>query len=236
MNMTLIIVGILFVVFAVVGYWKGFIKIVASLAATILTIVLVTVMTPFVSDFLLKTLPLEQTMQEKCDEILLDALGEGMSIDTIDGSREQQITAIENAKIPDFFRQLLLANNKAEIYASLGVNTFTDYIGSYFAKLIANILAFLLLAVVVTIVVQILLGVLGVIGKLPVVGGINRLAGGVLGLAIALILVWVFFLLITLLYNTGFGRQCFADISENAFLKYLYDNNILMNYLTKFRV
>lgn len=239
MNGLLIAVGLIFLVCLIVGYKRGFIKIVASLAATLATIVLVAFLTPYVSSVLLKTVPIEEMMQDKCMEILLSGQdgGEEVSIpEEVDNSREVQIAIIENAKLPEFFQQLLLENNNEEIYKTLGVTTFSEYIGSYLARLVANILSFVLTLIVVTIVVRTILFTVGFIGKLPVIGGLNRVAGGILGLGTGLIVVWVLFIIITLMYDTEIGKQCFESIGENEFLTYLYDNNVLMNYITKFRI
>ena len=236
MNGLLIAVGLIFFVCMIVGYKRGFIKIVASLAATIATIVLVAFLTPYVSGALLKAVPLERMMQKKCVEILVPDQAEGATIpEEVENSKEAQILLIENAKLPNVFQQLLLENNNHEIYKTLGVTTFSEYIGSYLARLIANIVSFLLTLIVVTIVVRTILCAVGFIGKLPVIGGFNRVAGGVLGIGTGLIIVWVLFIIITLMYDSEIGKQCFDGIAENKFLTYLYENNILMNYITKFR-
>ena len=235
MNGLLIAVGLIFLVCMIVGYTRGFIKIVASLAATVATIVLVTFLSPYVSGVLLKTVPIEEMMQEKCMEILMSNQ-EGVTVsDDVENSQDAQFFMIENAKLPEVFQQLLLDNNNPEIYKTLGVTTFSEYIGSYLARLIADIVSFLLTLIVVTIVVRTILCTVGFIGKLPVIGGLNRIAGGILGIGTGLIVVWVLFIIITLMYDSEIGRQCFASIAENEFLTYLYENNILMNYITKFR-
>ena len=238
MNGLLIAVAVIFLVGMFWGYYKGFIKIVASLATTIATIALVGFLTPYVSDMVMKVVPMESLMQEKCIEILFPESKETEEYtipDEIEGSRDAQISLIEQAKIPDLFRQSLLENNNEEIYESLGVTKFSEYVGSYLARLLANIISFLLVLVVVTIAVRIIVSALGIIGKLPVIGGINRLAGGVLGIGTGLIIVWVMFVVITLLYNTEIGEMCFSYIEESKFLTELYNNNILLNFITKFR-
>lgn len=237
MNGLLIVVGIIFLISVLVGYKQGFIKIAASLAVTIAIIVLVGLLTPYVSDAILKIFPIEQTMQEKCKEILLSEQegGEAVLPEGVETSRDAQITLIENAKLPEMFQQLLVANNNDEIYETLGVTRFTDYVGSYLAKLIANIIGYLLTFVVVSIVGRVIIGMLGIIGKLPVIGGLNRIGGAVVGLGTGLVIVWVVFIFITLLYDTEIGKTCFENIAENGFLTNLYNNNILMNYITKFR-
>ena len=235
MNGLLIAVGLIFLVCMIVGYTRGFIKIVASLGATVATIVLATFLSPYVSGVLLKTVPIEEMMQEKCMEILMSNQ-EGVTVsDDVENSQDAQFFMIENAKLPEVFQQLLLDNNNPEIYKTLGVTTFSEYIGSYLARLIADIVSFLLTLIVVTIVVRTILCTVGFIGKLPVIGGLNRIAGGILGIGTGLIVVWVLYIIITLMYDSEIGRQCFASIAENEFLTYLYENNILMNYITKFR-
>ena len=66
-------------------------------------------------------------------------------------------------------------------------------------------------------------------------GGMNRLAGGILGIGTGLVVVWILFVILTLIYDTEIGTLCFAHIAESEFLTKLYNNNILMNYITKFR-
>ena len=51
------------------------------------------------------------------------------------------------------------------------------------AKVIADFVGFLLTLLIVTIVVRTIVYMLGLISDLPVIGGLNRIAGGVLGMA-----------------------------------------------------
>lgn len=241
MNELLIVVGIIFLICVINGVSRGFVKIVASLAATIAIIILVAIATPFVSDTIMTVTPIEKVMQEKCNEILginleVQEDEEQEEVEAKEFTREEQITMLENAELPDFVKELLLENNNSEIYKSLGVSLFSDYVGSYLARLLANAIGFLLTFLVVSIIVRTILYMLGIISDLPVIGGINRVAGGALGLGTGLIVVWILFIMITLLYDTGLGKACFENIAENEFLTFLYNNNILMQYITKFRV
>lgn len=239
MNGLSIVIAAIFLGCAVWGYYKGFLKIVVSLSATLVTIILVGFLTPYVSGMIVKTFSLDETMQKKCIEILVPEAENGETPalpDGVETSRETQITLLENAKIPEMFRQLLLENNNDEIYKSLGVTTFTEYVGSYLAKIVANIISFLLTFIVVTVIIRAITYTLGIIGKLPVIGGLNRVAGGLVGIGTGLVVVWVLFIIITLMYESKIGTLCFQHIAENEFLTGLYNNNILMNFITKFRV
>ena len=236
MNELLIAVGVIFLICLIVGFVRGFIKIVASLAVTIATIILVMFLSPYVSNAILEHTPLEKKVQEYCAGLLTSEEQEPASAEEFrenDYTREEQISMIEGAKLPGVFQKLLLDNNNSEIYETLGVKTFGDYICRYFAKLIADILGFLLTFLVLTIVARIVVYVFGFIEKLPIIGGFNRVAGGALGLVTGLIFVWVLFVAITLLYRTDFGMNCFKNIEESQILTFLYDNNLLMKFIGK---
>ena len=240
MNMVLGITALIFLLCLLDGLKRGFIKIVASLAATLITIVVVVVMTPYVSSILGKIIPMESLITTNCIEVLfpeekMNKVDFQEMLPSIELSREEQITLVENSKLPEMFKELILENNNGEIYNALGVGNFGEYLVKYLAKLLLNIISFLLTFLVVTIVLRTIIYMLGFISDLPVIGGLNRIAGGVLGLGKALIIVWVIFAIITLAYDTEFGAACMQQIKENEYLKLIYDNNILMNYMVKFK-
>ncbi len=234
MNILLLIVGVIFLGCMFIGYKKGLVKIVASLLASVIIIVLVGSVTPYVSSWLRKATPLEKAVQDKIMKMVTPDGEEGGALLNVELPREQQISLIEDSELPEMFQQMLLENNNSEAYATLGVTTFGEYVSSYVAKVVADIAAFLITLLLVMIVVRVLIGMLGILNKLPVIGGINRLAGGALGIGIAILVVWILFIVVTLLYNTALGKMCLEDIAESPILTTLYDSNILMKFITKF--
>lgn len=149
--------------------------------------------------------------------------------------RDVQVAAIEKADLPDVFKNLLSVNNNSEIYKELGVDTFAQYVGSYLARLIINIVAFLCTFVLITIVLQAIVFALDIVSNLPVLGFINRLAGGAIGVIGALVIVWTVFVVITLLYTTSFGKEMYRMIQSDAILKTIYEYNPIMKLATIFR-
>ena len=149
-------------------------------------------------------------------------------IESADVPRDVQIAAIEAADLPQIFKNLLTENNNDEIYADLGVQTFAQYVGSFLAKLIINILAFLGTFILVSLILRAIVFALDIVSNLPLLGLVNRLAGGAVGAVGALIIVWVLFILVTLLYMTSIGKEAAQMIRENGFTKLLYEYNPLM--------
>ena len=228
MNELLLVVAGIFLLCMIIGVNRGFIRIVAALFTTLLILVAVVVASPYVSTFLKEHTPLEGMIQEKCADIL--------TVDGLDtSSRDGQIAIVEHSELPGFYKELLLENNNAEVYAALGVTTFVEYVTAYFTKLLCDIIAFLVTFLVATAVIRTALYILGVIGDLPLIGGLNRLAGGAVGLATGLLVVWILFIAITLLYDLSISKLFLQNIEESEILQFLYNNNILMDYVTKFR-
>ena len=66
------------------------------------------------------------------------------------------------------------------------------------------------------------------IGELPILGFFNHLGGAVVGAAAALVIVWLLFLIITLLYNNAIGQSCFEMIEKKQYSDiFLYDKQYI---------
>lgn len=168
---------------------------------------------------------------------ILDGLGNAAEdmleeAEEVDLPRDMQIAVIEGADIPEVFKNLLLVNNNSAIYEKLGVTNFAAFVAKYMARVIVNVTAFLLAFVVVSIVLRAIIFSLNVIAELPVFGFVNRLSGGVLGMIGVLILVWVAFVIITMLYTTEIGREMFEMIQSNVILSAIYEHNPIMRMAT----
>ncbi|MGN0422563.1 MAG: CvpA family protein [Lachnospiraceae bacterium] len=170
---------------------------------------------------------------------VLDGLDSGQqtaerAIEGAEIPREMQTQAIQQADLPNVFKSLLTVNNNSEIYQQLGVETFAQYVGSYLAKLIINIVAFLITFVLISIILRAIVFALDIVSSLPGVGIVNRLAGGVIGMVGAMVIVWTLYIIITLMYTTTVGKELFQMIQENQFLTMLYEYNPIMKLATIF--
>ena len=170
---------------------------------------------------------------------MLDGLtgGSGSSVENVienaDIPESLQETMIKSADIPEVFRNLLLKNNNKEMYDELGVTTFPQYIGAYVARLVINIIAFILTFIVVTVIIRAVVFALDIVSELPVIGFFNHLAGGALGIGIALIIVWILFMIVTLMYTTAVGKEIYEMVQNNSILKLIYDCNPVMRMAVK---
>ena len=171
---------------------------------------------------------------------ILDGLlvGEQTAADAMDEAeipRDIQMEAIRNADLPDVFKSLLMVNNNSEIYEQLGVTTFAQYVGGFMAKLFIDIVSFLCTFLLVTIIFRAIVFALDIVAELPGIGAVNHLVGGLMGAVGALVIVWILFLVITLLFTTAIGKEMFRMIEASGFLQALYDYNPVLKVATLFR-
>ncbi len=152
----------------------------------------------------------------------------------LDLPAEMQDEAIETAQIPEAFKNLLTKNNNSETYEQLGVASFADYVGSFLAKLIVNILSFLGLFLIVTIILRAIVFALDFVSELPVLGAVNRVAGGAVGLVIAMIIIWFLFMIVAIFFATSWGGEIYNGIQGNAFTRFLFNNNPIMSLAVRF--
>ena len=59
----------------------------------------------------------------------------------------------------------------------------------------------------------------------------NLGAGVAVGALEGLVILWIVFIVITMLGSTGFGQNCLTMINESKILNFLYDSNILSKFL-----
>ncbi len=151
------------------------------------------------------------------------------SLSDINIPSDIQGQAIEGADMPEVFKNLLQKNNNSDTYAELGVKTFAEYVGKYLSNLIIYLVSYVLTFFVVTLILRAIIFSLDIVADLPVLGFVNRLAGGVVGVFCAAIVVWIVFIIITLLYTTEAGRALYDTIQGEPYLKALYDFNPILN-------
>lgn len=223
MNILLIIVGILMVYHTIDGYRKGVLRKSVSAFSLIISLVLVMIAVPWLNGFLRETTYYE-SIQKKCTESFLKT-------EFDPEVKTEQIKAIESMELPGFVKELLVENNNGEIYDVLEVDDFYEYVGAYLANLVLWAVSFVISFIIVWILFKILVTVLDVVAKLPILRTINHVAGAVLGVAVAIMAVWVLFILITIFGNNEICSSLYRMIGDNEFLLLLYNRNLILKLL-----
>ena len=207
----------------IMGFRKGFVKEIVSVFFMLISFLLVWAVNPYVNTFVKEYTPVYDTIQDKCQTMVSEQIGNKKTLD-----KEEQNQVMENMELPDLLKNALVENNTAETYRYLAVSTFTEYISDSLAVMAVNGLSFLISFVLSAAVIKLLGFILNVLTKLPVINGINKIAGAAVGGIKCIIFIWIAFLVLTLLCNTTLGQQGMALIQQDAFLNFLYSQNVFV--------
>jgi len=225
-NLLLIAVLIVFGVLINRGYKKGFLKIIVSFLGMILILSAVRRVSPYVSDFLIENTGTYEKLQMSITERFAEA--NSVYDNTIP---QNQTLTIKSYDLPELIKGLLIENNTEEMYQNLIVELFDEYVSAYLARTAIKALSFVVLFVVFIILFKLILVMVDIISKIPLLGGLNRLAGAALGFIEALLIVWIFFFVTVLLVGQQSGAWMFEMIGQSKILTALYNSNILISLI-----
>lgn len=220
-----IVVGVFLISMVLHGHHKGFIRLAVSMVALIATLFIVNTAMPKVSAFLRDNTPVLSWIYQSVEKV--SGLDKAKAAGVREGVPSEQRIAIESLNIPEEIKELLIENNNNEVYQALGVEAFTDYIGKYLANIIVNLLGFVLLFLVVYIGLRVIMKALDVVARLPILSGLNQVAGALLGGVQGLFYLWLGCLILTACSGTGWAMALIRQIEGSSWLSFLYEYNIV---------
>ena len=190
MNWLLPAVGLFIILSSWDGHHKGFIRKIVGVLSLALTLIITSVVSPYLHVFLKESTGLYGFLQnsiEGSDMELLDAL---------------RVLGMENA------------------------------VSGYLADEILRWAAFLIALLLAGVLIRGIVFSLGIVSHLPILHGLNKTAGLLLGFAEGVVLVWIFFVVITVCASTSVGGQLLKMTAQSSILSWLYRNNLLLNWLS----
>lgn len=226
-----VLVAVYLLVMVLHGHYRGFIRLAVSFTALIITLIIVRTALPYVTTYVTE----KTDFRDKIGSKILQAVG----LDPTEKDKEdfwqlnqttlpdEQRLIIEGLDLPDSIKETLITNNNREIYQILGVDAFSDYLSAYLSQAVIQSLCFIFLFITVFILIQIAVRWLDLIAKLPIINGINQLAGAVLGGIQGLLYLWIGCIVLSAFTSTPFGMAVMEQIEKSNWLYILYHNNFL---------
>lgn len=227
-NWLSIAAGVYLLVMILHGHYRGFIRLAVSMVALVLSLGLVHAAMPTVTQYLKNNTTINQVLAEN----MKNAAGVGKLTEQEDAIGQSEPSSvqrmiIEGLNLPENVKTALIDNNTSEVYELLGVNAFADYIGNYLADMVLNTVGFVLLFILVYLAIRLVMGWLDLLAKLPVLSGINQIAGALLGAVEGLVFLWILCLVLTACSGTAWGMDLIRQVEASPWLSFLYTHNFL---------
>ncbi len=223
MNWLLVVVIGIIIYYGFQGRRRGFIRTVFSLSSLVIALFLTYTVSPYISKTLQNSDKLYQYVSTTVDKVI-----KAEKEDTI----SDQVEYIDGLNLPKSLKKALIENNNKEVYTAFAVKSFQDYVNHYVAYLVINALSFIVTLIMIRIVLLIIANALDIISKLPLINGLNKSAGLLIGILHGLIVIWVLCILLTAFSGSKWGVELYNQINESQVLTVIYDNNLLLNGIT----
>lgn len=208
---------IILLVYILKGWIKGFIKTIFSMFAIIVSIICAMIISPYVSNIIQKNENMSNYIHKEISNLL-------------DLEKDNKKLEIQDIQLPQVIQDILIDNNTKDIYNNLNVETLQDYIIEYLYLMIINILSFLITYLIIYIALLILITILDLISKLPLINGVNKIAGIIVGFVQGLIVIWILGIFLTIFGKPIFGADIYNTINSSFIFNIVYNNNILLDY------
>jgi len=219
MNILLIIVLAVFALSVFGGYKKGFLKTAFELVSWVLVLLLCNYATPIVTNILIEKTDIEVMVQTTIDAKIGEVITE-----TLETSGVAEL----EAALPAELKTALLGENGSlkDVVANGEALDTTSLVNG-----IVGILGFVITVIVLRFAMVVVEIVLAIIGKLPLIGPLDKILGLGCGAVKGVILCWVVLAVVSVLALTGVNTEFAAYISQSELLTWLQDNNLLLNLI-----
>lgn len=209
MILDIILIALLVLAFFI-GYKKGFVKSVWKITALILTIVLILILKTPAVKFLSGT-NLAVTINTKISESLPQ--GGGVNI-------------AQTLNLPEF----LQGEVDSQITTAQGL-PISDTVNSSLTSLFITIIACVGLFIIIRLILAAVFMIITAVTELPLIKGVNKLVGGLLGAVNILFIVYLLLAVMSLFASAD--NMLFEEINNTQLVKYLYNYNILLQLFMK---
>lgn len=227
--LTIIVIAILALT-VWLGWKKGLIRTIFSLCSLVISLALVWILFPHVSSILEGFSPLRDTVYEHVDEFISEELAPHLpELPQIDTSAQNEL--ITKLPLPEELLEKLTQNNTIDVYESLGVESFFEYLATTVTNLIIQGASLLLTLIIVLIAVHLLINVLDLVAKLPGLNAANKGGGAIIGLVVGYLIIQIIFVVITVFSGTEWGKSLMVQVNESAILTFLYNSSATIKML-----
>lgn len=237
MNWLLLVAVAIIGAFSFIGWRVGFVKSVFSLVSTIAVIIITILVSPIVTNILKSNETISGTITGKLEQVIdLSGIAEGLNPE----EEKDPLAFIDGLELPESIKNTIknslsdtMEEKQTEAADFVGdkLDELEKYICTLLTNIILNALGFFITFIAAAVGVAVLCFVLDLLSKLPVLHQINTVAGIAMGALEGLVVLWIVFIVITMLGSTNFGQNCLSMISESKILSFLYDSNVLSKFL-----
>lgn len=216
-----IVVVLFLVLMGLAGYRKGAVKMMLVLGAIVCALVIAVFTGPAVKRLVCENSQLDEKFSEKIEVKMTESIAEEADIEN----------KINNSHLPKFIKNIVLANIKGTNDAfEAGIRKGSAAVANMILVIAFTLIMFVAAWAVIELIVRQLVKTL----KLPVLKQLDGIAGVLVSLIIAIVVIDIFFLLLDCVSMTKSGAYLMGLVTRSRLLSALYDKNVVEMVLNTF--
>lgn len=205
------------------GHYRGFLKMAMTVLTLVLSLTVVRTAVPHMTGLLAANTGLRRAIGQGL--LHMSGLKDGgTGLSAVLPSQQRQ--SIENLKLPEQMKEILLENNNHEIYNLLGVDSFFEYLGASLANMVLNLIVSVVLFAAVYLLIRFAIKWLDLMARFPILSGMNQIAGALLGAVQGLAVLWAAGMTVGFCSAAVWAQPILAQIESSIWLSYLYHHNL----------
>ena len=224
MNWLSIAVAVFLVLMVSYGARRGLVKMIMSFAAVLLAIIIGSMIEEPLEQIVREQTTIDETLDETIGSYVEQSIGKAA-----DSAARKTQELIDGLMLPGILKDSLQQGNTPDNYRTLGVANATEYITGWLSDLILTAGVYVVAFLLVRIGLWIATILLNSLMQLPVLRQLNSLAGAAVGLAVAVLLLWIGGLIVMAGAMTSWGQEAARMINQSQLLSFLQDNNFLIH-------
>lgn len=194
------------------GYARGMVKIVLSMVAMIVTVILATILTVPIGKLIKETTPVYTNMYSTVEK-------------SVKENNVVNEAGLSKLDLPKQIVDKIEENGIVDNYETIVATEITD------AAFNAGV--YLVVTIIVYILVKMVISMMNFVAKLPLIKEVNKVGGFAIGLIYGLVVLWALCLVLTTFSSKPWAKEIFSAVNKNDFLGFIYNNNLITWLVTK---
>ena len=203
------------------GYQRGVLMVLYSIAAWVVILIAANGLAPRVKDFMVNHTGIYHSIEQSCEKTINDRLSQSVD-EQLDHTGEDTAGVLQK----QLENNMAQAGNK--IVQESGI---AQYAAEYITQFILTGISYFLTVLVLSILLGIVKRMFIVANHIPILGGVNRILGLLLGLVQGVMAVCIILYFVSLISTTGLGSWLYGQIEVNPVTLAIYNSNPIVVFL-----
>lgn len=218
------------------GAYQGLVRMAVGIISVIFTFAISTTYYTQVANVIKEKTPIYRMLKNSISANMDKSITSMQGMDKLTQLNDNIVnTLIGMVHVPPFLRNFIMKQIHIDI-SHINTKGLIDMMSANAADIFVKVLGFIILFASIQFIFTIAQTGLGAVFQLPILSEVNILGGVALGVLQGFVTLFVICAAWSMLSGSGMYKEVFVDLNASKYAKWFYDNNLLLEYLVKYKL